>query len=100
MSVLIVDVFPAPITIELLDALADDVGVDAELPPGLFVHLHFEKDGRAHGVDVWDSIEAHDLFVESTLMPALGTLAAARGIDLSQLGEPEVTVTEIHRLVR
>jgi len=100
MAVLIEDVFPAAITIDLLDAVTDDVGVDARLPPGLFMHLHYEKDGRAHGVDVWDSLEAHEQFVESTLMPALGKLAAAKGIDLSQLGEPGVTVTEIHRLVR
>jgi hypothetical protein len=71
-----------------------------QLDAGAFMHLHFEKDVRAHGVDVWDSIEAYELFTESTLMPALGKVAAARGIDLSQLGEPEVTVTEIHRLVR
>ena len=78
MAVLIEDVFPAVITIDLLDALTDDVGVDAKLPPGAFMHLHFERDGRAHGVDVWDSIEAHELFVESTLMPALGKLAARK----------------------
>jgi hypothetical protein len=100
MAVLIEDVFPAAITIDLLDAVTDDMDVDANLPPGAIMHLHFEKDGRAHGVDVWDSVEAYELFVESTLMPALGKIAAARGIDLSQMGEPEVTVTEIHRLVR
>jgi hypothetical protein len=99
MAVLIEDVFPAAITIELLDAVTDDMGVDVKLPPGGFIHVHFEKDGRAHGVDVWDSIEAYDQFVESTLMPALAKLAAARGIDLSQVGAPEVTITEIHRLV-
>lgn len=99
-AVLIEDVFPAAITIELLDALADEVDVDARLPPGLFMHLHYEKAGCAHGIDVWDSIEAHQRYVESTLMPALSKLAAARGIDLSRLGEPEMTITEIHRLVR
>jgi hypothetical protein len=100
MAVLVEDVFPAEITIELLDAVTDDMGVDFTMPPGGFMHLHFEKDGRAHGVDVWDSLEAYQLFVQSTLMPALGKRAAERGIDLSQLGEPEATVTEIHRLVR
>jgi hypothetical protein len=33
-------------------------------------------------------------------MPAIGKIAAERGIDLSQAGDPEVKVTEIHRLVR
>jgi hypothetical protein len=100
MAVLIEEVFPAAITIDLLDAVTDDVGVDAKLPPGLFMHLHYERDGRSHGIDVWDSLEAYELFATSALTPSIGKIAAARGIDLSQLGEPEVAVTEIHRLVR
>ena len=100
MAVLIEDVFPVGVTIELLDAVTDEMGVDGNLPPGGVMHVHFERDGRAHGVDVWDSVEAYDQFVQSTLMPAMGKVAAARGLDPSQLGEPEVTITEIHRLVR
>ncbi len=100
MAVLIEDVFPVEITVAVLDAVTDELGVDAKLPPGGIVHVHFEKDGRAHSVDVWESIEAHDQFVQSTLMPALGKVALASGLDLSKLGEPEVTITEVHRLVR
>ncbi len=100
MAVLIEDVFPVGITIELLDAVTDELGVDAKLPPGGIMHVHFEKDGLAHGVDVWDSVEAHEQFVQSTLMPAMGKVAASRGLDLSKMGEPEVTITEVHRLVR
>jgi hypothetical protein len=62
--------------------------------------VHFEEDGLAHGVDVWESVEAYEQFVQSTLMPAMGKVAAARGLDPSKMGEPEVTITEIHRLVR
>ena len=43
MAVLIEDVFPVGVTIELLDAVTDEMGVDAELPPGGIVHVHFEK---------------------------------------------------------
>jgi hypothetical protein len=100
MAVLIEDVFPAGVTIELLDAVTDEMGVDAELPPGGIVHVHFERDGRAHGVDLWDSVEAYEQFVQSTLMPAMDKVAAARGLDPSKVGEPEVTITEVHRLVR
>ena len=99
MAVLIENVFSAGVTNELLDAVTDEMGVDAELPPGGIVHVHFEKDGRAHGVDVWDSVEAYEKFVQSRLVPAMGKVATARGIDSSKLGEPEVTVTEVHRLV-
>jgi len=74
MGVLVENVFPVGVTNELLDAVTDEMGVDAKIPPGGIVHVHFEKDGRAHGVDVWDSVEAYQQFVESTLMPAMGRL--------------------------
>jgi len=100
MAVLIENAFPIGITLELLDAVTDEMGVDAKLPPGGIIHVHFEKDGRAHGLDVWESVKAHDEFVQSTLMPAMGKVAAARGLDLAKMGEPEVEITEVHRLVR
>jgi hypothetical protein len=52
-----------------------------------------------NGVDVFDSVETYQQFVESTLMPAMGKVAAARGLDVSNMGEPEVTITEVHRVV-
>ena len=100
MAVLIEDVFSVGVTIELLDAVTDEMGVDGNLPPGGILHVHFEKDGLAHGVDVWDSVGAYEQFVQSTLMPAMGKVAAARGLDPSKMGEPEMTVPEVHRLVR
>jgi hypothetical protein len=98
-AVLIEVAFPAAVTVELLDAVTDEMGVDTHLPAGVISHVHYEKDGRAHGVDVWESAEAFQRFSESTLQPAMGKVAAARGIDLSQAGEPEMSITEVHRLV-
>ena len=100
MGVLVENVFPVGVTNELLDAVTDEMGVDAKIPPGGIVHVHFEKDGRARSVDVWDSVETHEQFVQSTLMPAMAKVALASRLDLSSLGEPEVTITEVHRLVR
>jgi hypothetical protein len=57
------------------------------------------KGRRAHGVDVFDSLESYQQFVQSTLVPAMGKVAAARGLDMSNMGEPAVTITEVHRLV-
>ncbi len=99
MAVLIESVFPAAITIEVIDAVTDEMGVDAQLPAGAIVHVHYEKDGRVHGVDVWESAEYFQTFAESTLQPAMGKVAAAHGIDLSTAGEPETVITEVHRLV-
>jgi hypothetical protein len=99
-AILVENVFPAAITIELIDAVTDEMDVDTHLPAGAILHVHYLKDGRVHGVDVWESAEAFQTFAERTLQPAIGKVAAARGIDLSQAGEPETSITEVHRLVR
>jgi hypothetical protein len=99
MAVLVEIVFPAAITIEILDAVTDEMDVDTHLPAGGISHVHYEKDGRVHGVDVWESAEALQTFMESTLQPATAKVAAAHGIDLSQAGEPKISITEVHRLV-
>jgi hypothetical protein len=98
-AVLVEVVFPAALTVEILDAVTDEMNVDTHLPAGAISHVHYEKDGRAHGVDVWESAEAYQTFAESTLQPATGKVAAAHGIDLSQAGEPEISITEVHRVV-
>jgi len=100
MAILVQNVFPIEVTIALLDAITDEMGVDFELPPGGVMHVHFEQNGRAHGVDVWESPEAYQQFVESTLLPAMGKVAGAQGIDMSKVGPPETSITEVHRLVR
>jgi hypothetical protein len=33
-------------------------------------------------------------------MSAMGKAAVARGLDPSQMGEPEATITEVHRIIR
>jgi hypothetical protein len=98
-AVLIENIFPVGVTNELLDGVTDEMGVNAQLPAGGISHVHFERDGRAYGVDVFESIESYQQFVESALMPAMG-IAAARGLDPSNMGEPEVTITEVHRVVQ
>ena len=55
--------------------------------------------GVTAGVDVWESAEALQKFMESTLQPTMGKVAAAHGVDLSQAGEPEISITEVHRVV-
>jgi hypothetical protein len=99
MAILIENIFPVGITNEFLDAITDEMGVDADLPPGGISHVHFEKEGRAHGVDVFDSVELYQDFVQSRLLPAMGKVAEAKGLDMSKLGGPEVTITEVHRVV-
>jgi hypothetical protein len=99
MAILVQNVFPVEVTIALIDAVTDDMGVDSEVPPGAVMHVHFERDGLVHAVDVWESPEAYQQFVESTLLPTMGKVAAAQGLDISKVGPPETSITEVHRLV-
>jgi hypothetical protein len=88
---------PSSVLIPPADQMA--MGPGNASPPGGISHVHFEKDGCAHGVDVFDSVELYQEFVQSRLIPAMGKVAAAEGLDVSKLGEPEVTITEVHRVV-
>jgi len=100
MTILFTQVMPVGVPVEMLDAVSDEMDVDNDPPEGLIVHVHFEKDGRVHIVDVWESAEAHQRFADSRLTPAMGKVAAARGFDPGQAGEPETSITDVHRIVR
>jgi hypothetical protein len=100
MTILFTQVMPVGVPIEMLDAVTEEMGVENDPPEGMIVHTHFEKDGRAHIVDVWDSAEAHQRFVDSRLSPAMAKVAANLGIDTAAAGAPEMSITDVHRMVR
>lgn len=99
MTVILQQVMPDGIPIEMLDEVTDEMGVDENPPDGLLVHVHFEKDGRMHVVDLWDSQDAFESFRESRLMPVMQAVAERHGMQ-GPLPEPESSITEIHRAVR
>jgi hypothetical protein len=99
MAIIYQQILPSAVPIDMLDAVTEEMDVDNDPPDGMIVHTHFEKDGRVQVIDVWQSVEQHDKFTESRLMPAMGKVAADRGFDLPQ-NEPEVSLTEVHRVVR
>jgi hypothetical protein len=99
MAVIVQQEMPAGVPISMLDAVTDEMGVETDPPEGLIVHTHYEKDGHIHIFDVWESVELHDKFAESRLMPAMGKIAAASGFELPGT-QPQSAVTEVHRLVR
>jgi hypothetical protein len=100
MAIIVRQVLPAGVGLDMIDAVTDEMGVETTPPAGMLVHTHFEQDGRVHVVDIWDSSEAHEAFAATRLMPAMGKVSAARGVDLAAAGPPETVVTEVHRLVR
>jgi hypothetical protein len=99
-AVILKQVMPAGVSIDMVDAVTEEMGVDSSPPAGMVAHTHYEQDGRVHILDVWESVEAHESFAGSRLLPAMGKVAAARGFDIAAAGPPEVSYTEVHRLVR
>ena len=80
MTVLLEQIMPEGVTIEFLDEVTAEMGVDENLPDDFVVHVHFMRDGRAHIVDIWDSEEAYAAFkIEITggESPVLRALRAA-----------------------
>jgi hypothetical protein len=99
-AIIFTQTMPDGVPLELLDAVAEEMGVNADPPAGLIVHTHYEEDGRVHIVDVWESAESHQKFIEERLGPAMAKVAAQRGIDIAQAGQSESSVTEAHYVVR
>jgi hypothetical protein len=91
---------PEGVTLDFLDAVTREMGVEADPPDGLIVHTHFDEGGRCRIIDVWESIGKFDTFRDGRLMPAMEKVAADRGIDMTQGPMPETTMTEVAGLVR
>ena len=91
---------PAGVPLDMLDGVTEEMGVEKSPPEGMILHTHYEEDGRSHVLDVWESEQAHQDFVQSRLMPAMGKVAAARGFDLAAAGPPKIGYTTVHRIVR
>jgi hypothetical protein len=98
-AVIVKQTLPPGVPIDMLDAVSEEMGVDTNPPDGMIVHTHFEKDGEVRVIDVWESAEQHQRFVEARLMPAMAKVAAARGFDLPQDGAAP-SMIDVHRVVR
>ena len=100
MAVIMKQVMPAAIPLSMVEAVTDEMGVEGTPPKGMLLHTHYEQDGRVHILDVWDTEEAHQDFLQSRLMPAMGKVAAAHGVDLAAAGPPDTVFTEVQRVIR
>jgi hypothetical protein len=98
MAVIIKQTMPPEASLEMLDAVTKEMGVSEDPPPGLLLHAHYEEGGQVHIMDVWESAEAHDVFVQQRLGPAMQTVSQRYGVAAGEA--PETLVTEIHALVR
>lgn len=92
MAILMRQILPEGITVEMLDEVSEDMGVHADPPEGMIVHVHFTEDGRAQVVDVWESADHLEQFRQNRLMPSIMKVASAHGV---QVAQPETTITEV-----
>jgi hypothetical protein len=93
MAVVVITIPPQGITEEMYDAVNEKLG--DRRPNGLLVHAAGrDPDGTFQIIDVWESRDAHDRFVEGRLRPAIAAMMADRGMESD--AEPEVTMYETH----
>jgi hypothetical protein len=99
MTVILQQTMPEGTTLEFLDEVTQQMGVDTDPPNGLVVHTHFMERGHVQVVDVWDSQDAFERFQQSLLIPTMQKVAAEHGMDMSQAPQPDTTFTTVSGLV-
>jgi hypothetical protein len=100
MTVVMQQTMPEGTTLEFLDEVTRQMGVQSDPPEGLIVHTHFAEGGRVRVIDVWDSSEKFESFRDGRLMPTMQKVAADSGRDMTRAPQPETTMTEVAGLVR
>ena len=73
---------------EQYDQLRNAVGWETDPAPGGLFHVAFVDEGGFKVVDVWESPEHFQTFVDNRLMPGVAQLGIG--------GEPNVTLTPAH----
>ncbi len=74
---------------EQYDKVREIVGWETNPDPGGLFHVAFFDEEGFKAVDVWESPEVFQAFVDNRLMPGI---AQAGGVE----GEPNVTITPAH----
>ena len=100
MAIVLMQTLPEGATWEQVLEVSAELDAQLNPPEGLIVHTVIEDGGRIKVVDVWESEEQHDDFVEARLRPAIATVFARRGIDPTSMPQPEDIVYEAHDVVR
>jgi len=98
-AVILQQVMPEGVTLDMLDQVTDEMSADQDPPEGILFHTHFEQDGQVRIVDVWESQEAYETFRDSRLMPAMQAVAQRHSTE-GPPPQPETSITDVHRVVR
>lgn len=99
MPIVLYQKMPPEATLEMIEAVTNELDARTFPPDGLIVHTVVELDGRITIIDVWESQEDFEKFGESRLGPAFATVSQRMGVDLSQAAEPETQILEVLSIV-
>lgn len=101
MAVLMRQTMPEGVTVQMLDAVSDEMSVSNDPPAGMVVHVHYEQDGRTEVVDVWESRQAYETFAAERLMPAMEKVAGDHGMPVPSEGTAGTpNIIDVHAMVR
>ena len=82
----------ANLTLQDYDSVCEALHFPAEWPDGLRAHASTEVDGRLRVMDMWESRQHFDRFVESRLDSAVGKALGDRA------ESPQITEFQLHTL--
>src|SRR3954454_13291368 len=89
---------PERVDEEMYDAVTQKMG--DEMPEGMIIHTAGRaEDGVFQIVDVWESREAHDRFIEGRLMPAVNAVMGEMGSDAMEGPPRDQTMYETHNVM-
>jgi len=91
---------PPEVTLEMIQAVTEEVNARNDPPEGLIVHTVISMGDRLGIVDVWETAEAYEKFGETRLGPAFAAVGQRMGFDMSQAPEPETQLLDALDIVR
>ena len=102
MASIMMQTMPEGVSLELLDAVTEEMQVDRDPPKGMIVHTHYEQGGQVHIFDIWEQESDYREFAEKRLGPAMSKVAERHGMapptPADAASEPFTTAA--HRVVR
>ncbi|HVW31076.1 MAG TPA: hypothetical protein VHL53_00940 [Acidimicrobiia bacterium] len=94
MAIVLYQKMPTGATLEMIQAVTEEMDVKSLPPDGLIVHTVVDIGGRITILDVWETSEDLEKFRTSRLDPAFAAVAQRMGVDLAALGAPDTEILE------
>jgi hypothetical protein len=100
MAVLVEQVMPEGVGVEMLDEVTAEMGVENDPPAGLVVHVHLVQNDRGRIVDVWESVADYETFNRDRVEPAVQSVMKRHGMTMEGAPQPETSIVEVHAIVK